>query len=216
MIGFGIFISLYALSCIFHLVFCFLENEKLRVWSKCFCMGLLAVAIIFLIPNHPLVYLSVILGFVGDLFLLKKDNYLYLSVGATSFAAMHGINMYIICSYLSYSVNWSVFVISLIGLITFIAYGKLTKRKVHPIVRKGALGYFFLLLFSAIISLLLLIDSFSTGSILIFAGYLFFLSSDICLVIFNYVHHVKRKHFWVMSTYLTAQTLIYIGMIILI
>ena len=216
MIGFSVFICLYAVSCILHLIFCFLENEKFRKWSKCFCMGLLAIAVFFIAHDHPLIYISIILGFLGDLFLLKKDNSFYLTLGATSFAAMHGMNMYIICSYLSYSVNWSVFVISLVGLITFLVYGKLTKRKVNPIVRKGALGYFFLLLFAAIIACLLLIDTLNFGSILIFSGYLLFLCSDICLVIFNYVHHVKRKHFWVMLTYLSAQTLIYIGMILLI
>lgn len=216
MLGFAVFISLYAIACILHLVFCFLEKEKFRMWSKCFCMGFLAIAMFFYAPDHPLIYTAVILGFFGDLLLLKKNNYFYLTIGAGSFAAMHGINMYIICSYLSYSVNWSVFVISLVGLITFIVYGKLTKRKVHSVVRKGALGYFFLLLFATIIASLLLIDSPNLGSIMIFVGYLFFLTSDISLVTFNFIHHVKRKHFWVMTTYLIAQTLIYIGMILLI
>lgn len=216
MIGFSVFICLYAISCIIHLLFCFLENEKFRKWSKCFCMGLLAIAVFFFAPQYPLIYISIILGFLGDLFLLKKENAFYLTIGAISFAAMHGLNMYIICSYLSYSVNWSVFVISLIGLAIFIIYGKLTKRKVPPAIRKGALGYFFLLLFATVIAGLLLIDSLSLGSIIIFTGYILFLCSDICLVIFNYVHHVKRKHFWVMLTYLSAQTLIYIGMILLI
>ena len=215
-VWFYICISLYFLTCVLHLVICFKENEKWRKITKGFCMGFLAIAFIFYVPDKPLIYVSIILGLMGDLLLIKKKNQFYLGLGGCFFACMHGLNIYMITSALSYTVPWYVFALALLFLALFIVYGKLTKKNVHPIVRKGAMGYFFLLLFSAVMAGMLLVDNFQTSTLLIFLGYIVFLISDCSLVTFNYIHSVKRKDFYVMLTYLSAQTLIYFGLLLLL
>ena len=214
MIGFAIAISLYAIACLTHLVFGFLENEKWRKLTKCFCMGILFIAALFIVPHQPIIYISIALAFFGDLFLLK-DDYLHLTIGATCFALMHVVNIYFISSHLNYSIHWAVFVVAFIIFIFIILYGKLSKRNLPPIVHQGALGYFFILLFSTTMAGMLLVNQVNTYTIMIFIGYLLFLCSDTCLLIFNFFHSVKRKNFWIMLTYLSAQTLIYLGMILL-
>lgn len=214
-VWFYICVSLYFLACVLHLVICFKEDEKWRRITKGLCMGFLGVAFIFYAPNKPIIYASIFLGLLGDLLLLKKKNQFYLGLGAWSFACMHGLNIYLITNALSYAIPWYVFALALFFLVLLIAYGKLTKKNVHPIVRKGALGYFYLLLFSAVMAGMLMVDNFQTSTLLIFLGYVVFLISDSTLVTFNYIHSVKRKDFYVMLTYLTAQTLIYFGLLLL-
>ncbi|MCI7212824.1 MAG: hypothetical protein MR467_01565, partial [Bacillales bacterium] len=65
-IPFYVFIGLFLLISIIHLVFCFKEMEKWRKITKPFCVIILAIAIAFASPTQYLIYIGLLFGVIGD------------------------------------------------------------------------------------------------------------------------------------------------------
>src|SRR5574344_2967443 len=105
-IAFIVFLSLFCVTSCVHLYFCFVVNEKLRKITKPFCLAFLSIAVTCLIPNYPLVYCALYMGFVGDIFLLFPKKSITFSFGTVSFFIGHVLFSIQMLISLSYVMPW--------------------------------------------------------------------------------------------------------------
>lgn len=202
-IGFYVFLGLYAILTMTHLVFCFLEMEKARAISKPFIMLLLAVSLIFLEPKMPIIYISCLFCMVGDIFMLFKHDFVCFSLGALMFAIHHTLNFIQSEKCLSYDLHWGFYVgfVGLFFLMLLVGYF-LSKKKMHGLL---AFGFAFFHIMMLIQSFLLIFDGkYLYGSFLLL-GYLLCIASDLFLDYTTNRKDVKRRDFYIMLTYLLGE-----------
>ena len=212
LIGYGVF-------SIIHLIFAFLVNERLRKITKPFCMLFLTIAAIIALPNYPLIYIGAFLGLVGDVFLIRQDKNLCFFAGTISFALGHICYASQIIIYLSKSgidVPWFFYVA--VGVFLFamvIGLYPFTKK----LAGKAALiGNFyipllFVMLGLGIWTIVSVVPNY--GGVMITLGYGLFIFSDLFLVLSKFKFHVYRKDFYIMLSYLSAQVLIVVGLLLI-
>lgn len=212
LIGYGVF-------SIIHLIFAFLVNERLRKITKPFCMLFLMVAAIIALPNYPLIYIGAFLGLAGDVFLIRQDKNLCFFVGTISFALGHICYASQIIIYLSKSgidVPWFFYVA--VGVFLFamvIGLYPFTKK----LAGKAALiGNFyipllFVMLGLGIWTIVSVVPNY--GGVMITLGYGLFIFSDLFLVLSKFKFHIYRKDFYIMLSYLSAQVLIVVGLLLI-
>ena len=213
-IAFYIFISLFGLSSLVHLVFCFLEKENLRRLSKCFPLLFLAIALFVGYPNLPMLGIALICGAIGDAFLLwKKDRGIMLLLGAMFFMVNHAL---FIASMLTLAgpLEIGYYIALACYYVLFLAMIPLSLK----IVKKVYLGigmalYFAALTSDTLVSVFLLINGHLGLFFLALAGALSFLLSDSILGFTMFKKDIKRRDFYIMLTYLGAQVLIFCGII---
>lgn len=212
---------LFALASAVHLYFCYLENEKARKISKLFTLGFLLPAIICLVPNYPLIWLFPLFSLLGDAALLfKKRSKIFFVIGFTFFFAGHLCNLAQLTIFLVKSstalpvITYILFGISLVLIIYFLY--PITKKIAGQIALLGNI-YMPTLLFVGLFSLLVTAayaDSYQ--GLLIGLGYVFFIFSDGFLIYANFIKNVKRRDFYIMSSYLIAELLITVGLSMLV
>lgn len=200
-----------------HLFFCYKLNEKMRKLTKVLCVAFLSLSLIFFAPSWPLIYLGTICGFIGDYFLIKKEKMRYLMAGIILFFIGHIFYilqlMIIINSpiwgYILY-IGLSLFLIVL-GQVIF--YPKL-KYLTHNSTNLG-IAYFVTMTSALILSIISIsVLSNALYLILVIFGYVLFIISDSTLLYTTYIKHYKRADFYIMLTYLAAQYLITIGLVL--
>ena len=76
--------------------------------------------------------------------------------------------------------------------------------------------YGYILVIECILSILLAVDSKSPFAILIGIGNVLFLVSDVLIFVSMFIKDFKRRDFYIMITYLIAQTLMSIGLVFLL
>ena len=74
---------------IVHLVFCFLEKNRERKITKCFCIVSIALIVWVLGAKNIFVYFALLFGLLGDLCLIFKDNKKLLVLGMITFGINH-------------------------------------------------------------------------------------------------------------------------------
>jgi len=84
-----VFFALFVLSGIVNVAAAFFEKEKIRRFSKPFCLFFLSLSVIFFVPAAPLIYIGTVCGLVGDAILLNKDKKVMVGVGAFAFLIGH-------------------------------------------------------------------------------------------------------------------------------
>lgn len=216
-----VFICLFGGSSALHLYFCYKENEKARKISKPFAIFFLTVAIIFLVPKYPLIYLFPFFSLLGDVALIwKRKSKAFFILGFGFFFIAHLCNLAQMTIFLTKSsisipvVTYVIYGISL-ALIIYFLY-PITKKIVGPIALLGNI-YMPTLLFIGLFSLLVTAAfANSYQGLLIALGYVFFIFSDGFLIYSNFIKDVKRHDFYVMSSYLIAELLIALGLSMLV
>lgn len=202
-IGFYVFLGLYAVLVVSHLIFCFLEMEKARAISKPFIMLLLAISFMFLEPKMPIIYISCLFCMFGDIFMLFKHDFTCFSLGALMFAVHHTLNFIQTKKCLSYDFHHFVYIgFALLFVLMLLCGYFVSKKKLHGLL---AFGFAFFHIVMLIQSLLLLFDGkYLYGSFLLL-GYLLCIASDLFLDYTTNRKDVRRRDFYIMLTYLLGE-----------
>ena len=208
-----IFFSLFVVSSLIHLYFCFNEKELFRKITKPLCVFFLTLAVAFLIPNRPLVYVGLALGLAGDIFLLKKHKVWPFVCGTISFMLGHILyisQMAIIASpdHYAYFVATGVYLV-LFVLLMFRPINKVARMKG---IAFGGTVYFGVLSLDLIWSIIAIARGHFDHMFFVMIGAICFLISDIYLAYTSFVSNRKRRDFYIMLTYLLAQALIGLGL----
>lgn len=216
-------IALILLCLVFitHLVFCFIENEKLRRITKVLCIPMLALLVLSFnldAHNHFIpwqVYAGLLCAWLGDIFLIGREKGWALISGTGCFAVCHIFYIWIVISkvaffnahFVSYILLGIIFVITFVG-------GFLALKKKAGTLSVGSGLYFGLLVSELYLFIVLAIVSKLPISYLGIGGMLLHIASDVFLVytIF-YKPDFKRRHFYIMATYLASQTMITLALI---
>lgn len=213
-IGAYIVFGIFVICAIIQLVFAFLEKEKYRRIEKPLCLLTLAVFSLVCLPNKPLIYVGAILGMIGDILVIVKDKK-YFSFGVFSFFLGHLCYITLIIIFMVNSnVEWFYYLIPAICFVIFyfalfFPFKKFEKR-VH--MRMGMALYYatlFTLLPFMIVSYVFVGSYLFLGII----GASFFVISDLIILYTKYIKKFKRYDFYIMFTYLIAQTLIVLSFV---
>jgi uncharacterized membrane protein YhhN len=214
---FVVFGSLFLACSLLNLVTAFLENEKIRRFSKPFCLLDLGLAMVFLVPNHYLIYIGAFLGACGDFFLIYKNKKPMLLTGLLCFLLGHFCYIAEIIVFLagkglfewwSYCYMGLYFVVML-GL-TFLPIYDFTKHSVT--FTSGGIFYATALISVMAAAIMGSLLGYQHYYYLVTIGAVFFIVSDLILTFTIFKHDIKRRDFYIMITYLTGQALITMGL----
>ncbi len=206
-----VFFSLSLLATAVELVFAFIENEIGRKITKCFCVGFLAVMTIVWLPDAWLIYCGAIFGTIGDFLLLKKHKVYPMVFGTLAFLIGHAF--YIACYASLVHMEWWLF----LGLgVFFVLFCVVGYNRLHKIIKEGHMAFGATLYFGTLVlDFLFAVSSCFLGGFdylfLAALGGVCFIVSDCFLVRTSFVRDMKRRDFFIMSTYVLAQILIILG-----
>ena len=195
----------FAADVVLQLIACFRRMLWLRRITKVLLMPLLAVLYVLFAPKpHAFVIIALLLGCLGDLFLLFQKKHITMLLGMCAFALGHifyigamlttkpGFHLSA-CLCLLIAVGWMLFVV----------------RKLLPTAPKSLRkpGFFYALLLSGtcLFALYLLLSTQKMWYLLSFAGGCLFMISDTILTGQKYRRETKHGNFYVMLTYILAQ-----------
>lgn len=206
--------SIVILSLVFiivHLVFCFLEKNRGRKITKCFCVVSIGLIVWALGAKNIFVYFALLFGLLGDLCLIFKDNKKLLVLGMITFGINH-IFYYIGALYKIDNLNSCFYyiiplVFILISLIIYLIGKKYFKSLSIPSsLYASSLGSEFFVM------IIFLIYSYKYYAyplcFLPLLGNLIFIVSDLYLAKTLFIKHDKREDFYIMFTYLVGQFLL--------
>ncbi len=203
-----------------HIMFCLFEKEKLKKFTKPFCVLFLAVALTIAVPSNPLVYIPFYLACVGDFFLIKVHKKTSYFIGTTLFLIGHLCLFFAINRFILECTNVTMY---LIGFGVIIALSLILFIFNHKMCGLPTLeGNFYMFLLVALIgsTVYLVIKNAPKGgdeffaSIMLLVGYVLFFISDVLVIISTYVHDFRRRDLPIMITYLVGQFLIVYGLIV--
>ena len=208
-----VFFGCFIVVSIVHLVFCYIENELARKITKCMTTGMLFLAVVCAIPTEPLVYIGLLLGLTGDACLLKKHKVWPFVGGMLSFLAGH------ICYIISFmrlcgELHWAYYVATVLFCILFpiVLFHQGNKIVHQKHLAFGGVAYFGFLFLDLIWSIIACVTGNVDFVLLCVFGSVCFIASDIFLTMTLFKKDVKRRDFFIMSTYLLAQALIVVGL----
>lgn len=208
-----VFFGLFVAVSLTHLVFCYLEKELARKITKPFCVLFLTLAVAFTIPRYPLVYLGLFFGLLGDTFLLKKHKVWPFVGGMVSFLVGH--ILYIIQMILiAQPDHYAYFLVMGLYVLLFVVF---MFRPVNKVARMKGLAfggdvYFAILSLDLIWAIICCARGHFDYCFLVVLGAICFIISDIYLAYTSFVSNRKRRDFFIMLTYLLAQSLIALGL----
>lgn len=199
-----IFLALYGLCAVIHLIFCLLPNgRKGQNFTKVFLMPLLLLAIIWA-DGPTLVKAALFLGWLGDIFLLVPEKKAFFLAGLISFLAGHAC--YIPALFPMRRLNFPFLlllaaVMIAVGILLYLSI----RRNLPGDMKIPGIAYLTVILTMAW-------SAFSTGQPLLLLGATFFVVSDYTLVRRLFIRQNWYSDFAVMLTYLLAQFLLAAGL----
>ena len=213
-----VFLILFGVSSLVHLYFCFKEKERYRFITKPFCLSFLTLAAIFYAPTEPLIYIGALFGLGGDVFLLKKHNKVAFFIGMLLFIGGHILYLFALLKGFN-SLTWISYLVFGISLLVVGAiFYFFTRKLAGPLTAIVGSLYMALLLcllgFGVAASIVH--ETHRISGILFALGYTSFFTSDMILVMTKFVKDIKRRDFYIMIFYLLAETLIVVGLCLLL
>lgn len=177
---------------------------------------LMPVLLIYYLLNAPhteiLLGIALVCAFLGDFFLLWPHKKAFFTLGLVFFLAMQTLYlMFIITHQIDFSMSNQLMIWAaiLFMILAFIIYAKLFKHlrkmKIPLLVYMLviiAVAYFCFLNFAATMNVVFALQ---------FAGAVFFIISDTILAFDSFKKPLHFANVWIMSTYITAQLLLFIG-----
>ena len=205
------------LTYVSELVFAFLELEKPRKIVKPFCLAALILFLITLKLDNIYVYGALFFGLIGDIFLIyKKQHKMMILLGIFSFFIGHLFYIFTFVELLSYEIpKIAIVLIVALGLLSPLLPYKICYSKTKSFTVPGAI-YMFTLVLELVLAILVALDKKSGYSNLLLIGNVLFFASDIILSISMFFKDFKRRDFYIMSTYLAAQTLMSLGLLFML
>lgn len=208
----------YGLSCVLHLVFCFLEAERMRRISKPFCLLFLLLSCLFSPASPALLALGLLLGLTGDVLMLFKRRRLCLAGAMACFAGNH---LAYICALLSLSfgqalpdMSLAIFVVLSSAAILFATFALSLANSL-----KGPAFFLYAAFLAVEIAscILFCVNRPSTiAPYLCLLGAVLFAFSDSLILFTLAKSKFKRADFPIMLTYLVAQGLLAVSLCLLL
>lgn len=206
--------ALFLAVSVLHLIACYRRYPKLRGSTKMFLMPLLCA--FYLAYTHDirlLVIAALLFGWIGDIFLLVKNNRSCMMLGICAFALGH--ISYIAAILSTYRTHPHVLHVLVTGLLCVI-WMVFVCVKLLPYapksLKKPGFVYAFLLSVTCLSALYRFLSTSKGNYLIAFIGGLFFILSDTLLTGHQYRKELKHGNFYVMLTYIVAQTLLIIGL----
>ena len=199
---------------VMHLVACYRRYPKLRSATKVLLIPLLCALYCSIAQEIRLLVIAALLfGWIGDVFLLLKGKQRFMLLGIVAFAFGH--ICYIAATLTSYRAPLRA-VNLLIPIALCVLWMVFVSLKLLPSAPKSLRmpGFCYALLLSGT-CLSALYQSLSTQKdafLIAFIGGLFFIISDTILTGQEFRRELKHGNFYVMLTYIIAQTLLVIGL----
>jgi uncharacterized membrane protein YhhN len=215
---FVVFISLFAVASLFNLYAGFVEHEKLRRISKPFCLLFLALAALFASPTSYLIYIGALLGALGDLLLIWKDNKACLLSGLISFLGGHICYIAMGLTFLAsegklQGLSFLYLGLGYLGIFLLSIYPVHKATKGSKMFTIGGSFYSSILISVLATGILGMALGYSGYFLLMTIGAAFFIASD-CTLTFTIFHHdIPRRDFYIMLTYLIGQCGIVLGLL---
>lgn len=213
---FWVFLGLFVVASILHLIYSFRENAKLRRWTKPFCLLFLGAAICAMRPDAYLIYIGAWLGCIGDTLLIKKKKKFFI-MGASSFLLGH------LC-YIAHTILflqnagimqwWGPLIVVGVGIVIVIIAIFPLRDFVTKNIGLAVAGAFYV---TALLLLLgIAVTAVACGYwkffIVMAIGALLFIGSDTLLSFTIFRHDIKRKDFYIMLSYLLAELGVLFGL----
>lgn len=200
-----LFIAFWMFS-IFHLYTCFKEYTTIRMITKVFIVPMLIVIVLVNKAYNTFLIPGLILGWIGDIFLLYPEKKKCFILGTLSFGIGH--LFYILATiseYVKFSqiVDIPLFIFIICGLIT-ICLLLISFIKIRKVI--GMIAILGACYFSLLVSVIVI--TFFAKQYLLSLAFLIFIASDIILSIDSFYKPIKRNHFYIMLTYISAQFLV--------
>lgn len=201
-----------------HLIFCLMENEKLRKITKPMLMSTLILYYLTAAnPISALLLIALATSLMGDILLIPTGEK-WLTAGGVFFLASHVL--YILLYYpLIDFVEVRVFALVPI-VILYLIVAFLVIRLIKDTTPKAMVGGLYLyLVINTVMNAFAMMQMMSlrnTGALLAFLGAVCFFASDCILFVYRYYKNKEKLWkgaFLVMLTYLAAQFLITQGML---
>ena len=213
-----VFMSLFGVSSLGHLIICHYENEKWRHITKPLCLLFLSVALICQFPDKPFLYLITIFSLLGDILLLYKSKFIFFLLGAISFLLGHISCLVQIIQMLPYNVPVYWYFIGLGFYLFVLLCCYLFYKKYYGLYGKlGSFYYAILILMMAVSIFLICAPGINVGyASMILIGYILFFISDNYILYFYKHKDKKKKDLIVMSTYLGAELFICLSLVLLL
>ncbi|SHI63787.1 Uncharacterized membrane protein YhhN [Clostridium amylolyticum] len=195
---------------ILNIIFNYRNNLKGIYLTKPLIMPLLILYYITLTQNINFIIIgALIFGFLGDIFLLDSKN--HFTKGLLSFFCGH--ILYIVAFYLNFTIR-GVKGFYFVFIIFYLFYALLLVKGLFPYLGSmKILGtmYMSTIMVMSFISLLMMLQSFTINTVLIFLGSIIFIISDSVLAFDTFKEKYAYSGVIIMSTYITAQFLIIVG-----
>lgn len=198
-----------------HLISCWRGDDDLRKPTKIALMPVVALTYLAF-ANTPSLWVvaGLLLGCLGDLFLLRPLQKHFFALGTASFFLGHVC--YLIFIYTHYAIRvgwvWIVVISAVYAAGAAFVYAN-SRRNIPRALRPLALAYMVMLCTLSISVFLPLVTAFTWGKLASFLGASFFLTSDgvLCDMLFTKKAEPTKQNFAVMGTYILAQVLLTMG-----
>jgi len=215
-IGFFILFGLFVATSIVELVFAFIEKESARRIVKPFLMLFLMLACWLALPTHNFIVASLICALIGDILVVVPNKKCF-PLGVVFFFFGHIFYIIEVCANLLHG-NLStsqIIVIIAMFVVIFVSSFMLIFRKIAENKPLGlGMSLYFATLLSVLPTMCIATANFGYFMGLSIAGSVFFIASDSLLMYCKYFKKIKRHHFYIMITYLIAQSLIVLGFVL--
>lgn len=198
-----------------HLISCWRGDDDLRKPTKVALMPVVALTYLAF-ANTPSLWVvaGLLLGCLGDLFLLRPLQKHFFALGTASFFLGHVCYLIFIYTHYAIRVGWVWIVVISAVYAAGAAFVYANSRKSIPrALRPLALAYMVMLCTLSISVFLPLVTAFTWGKLASFLGASFFLTSDgvLCDMLFIKKAEPTKQNFAVMGTYILAQVLLTMG-----
>lgn len=198
-----------------HLISCWRGDDDLRKPTKVALMPVVALTYLAF-ANTPSLWVvaGLLLGCLGDLFLLRPLQKHFFALSTASFFLGHVC--YLIFIYTHYAIRvgwvWIVVISAVYAAGAAFVYAN-SRRSIPRALRPLALAYMVMLCTLSISVFLPLVTAFTWGKLASFLGASFFLTSDgvLCDMLFTKKAEPTKQNFAVMGTYILAQVLLTMG-----
>jgi uncharacterized membrane protein YhhN len=206
-----LFLALFAAAAVFHIITLIFGFRRLRKISKVLLMPLLAGYYLFAAQHFlPPVLAAAILGWAGDIFLIKTNRTIRFILGISGFLLGHLCYIWSIWQFID-TVNIRLLITAAIialGLVVFFI------RVVRPPKLFTIPGCFYAAALETLCvsALCLLLYRKDILGVSVFAGSVLFLISDFILSYYTFRRFPRFGHLAVMATYIAAQSGIIIGL----
>lgn len=200
---------LFFVTSFISLYFCYIKDDKKRKIFKAIPTTILLLLITILLYNHPLIYIGLLFGLLGDLFLLSFNKKMFL-IGGICFLIEHILNFYVLFSLYPDRFSYYLLLVYAILMVIVLSVGFLIfKKKIKPIFLIFGSIYLPTLLINLIGSTYLSLITNNLMLLLYIFGYFIFIISDNLVAYKRFIKPFNKIQFLIMSTYYISQYMIY-------